>query len=80
MRRRIEGDQMNEIPGTTPRPSATFSDDINSEIRRAAATGIYDFRDGGAKRKVPHFYTHCFWGLRCRAIRWKGAAKNVRHQ
>ena len=41
------------IPRTTPRQSATFTQDVNSEIRRAAATGIYDIRGGGAKRKRP---------------------------
>jgi glutamate synthase domain-containing protein 2 len=45
-----------------PRQSATFSNDINSEIRRAAATGIYDIRGGGAKRKVPHFDDLLFLG------------------
>src|SRR3972149_3419351 len=42
-------------PPTTPRKSATFDDYTLSEIRRAAITGIYDIRGGGAKRKVPHF-------------------------
>ncbi len=42
-------------PVTTPRKSATFDDYTLSEIRRAAATGIYDIRGGGAKRRVPHF-------------------------
>ena len=32
---------------TTPRKSWTFDDYTNSEIRRAAATGIYDIRGGG---------------------------------
>ena len=41
------------IPRTVPQKSATFTDTINAEIRRAAATGIYDIRGGGAKRKVP---------------------------
>ncbi len=31
---------------TTPRKSATFDDYTLSEIRRAAATGIYDIRGG----------------------------------
>ena len=44
-----------KIPHTTPRMSATFTNDINSDIRRAAATGIYDIRGGGAKRRVPQF-------------------------
>ena len=38
---------------THPRKSATFDDYILSEIRRAAATGIYDIRGGGAKRTLP---------------------------
>ncbi|QIE43677.1 FMN-binding glutamate synthase family protein (plasmid) [Rhodobacteraceae bacterium SC52] len=49
-------------PRTEPRQSATFSNDINAEIRRAAATGIYDIRGGGAKRKVPHFDDLLFLG------------------
>src|SRR5476651_2367168 len=40
---------------TPPRKSATFDDTVLAEIRRAAATGIYDIRGGGAKRKLPHF-------------------------
>ncbi|ORE96369.1 glutamate synthase large subunit 2 protein [Stappia sp. 22II-S9-Z10] len=40
---------------TPPQFSATFDDYTQAEIRRAAATGIYDIRGGGAKRKVPHF-------------------------
>ncbi|WP_206019282.1 FMN-binding glutamate synthase family protein [Roseovarius spongiae] len=50
------------IPRTTPRQSATFSRDVNSDIRRAAATGIYDIRGGGAKRRVPHFDDLLFLG------------------
>ncbi|MBS0238742.1 MAG: FMN-binding glutamate synthase family protein [Proteobacteria bacterium] len=42
-------------PTTIPRPSAAFDDYTLSEIRRAAATGIYDIRGGGAKRRVPNF-------------------------
>jgi len=38
---------------TYPRKSATFDDYTLSEIRRAAATGIYDIRGGGAKRPLP---------------------------
>mgnify|MGYP001264410996 CR=1 FL=1 len=47
---------------TTPRSSATFDDYTLSEIRRAASTGIYDIRGGGAKRKVPHFDDLVFLG------------------
>jgi len=42
-------------PRTTPRKSWTFDDYTLSEIRRAAATGIYDIRGGGSKRRLPHF-------------------------
>ena len=49
-------------PRTMPIQSATFSGLVNAEIRRAAATGIYDIRGGGAKRKVPHFDDLLFLG------------------
>jgi len=45
-----------------PRKSATFDDYTLSEIRRAAATGIYDIRGGGAKRRVPNFDDLLFLG------------------
>lgn len=47
---------------TVPRKSATFDDYALSEIRRAAATGIYDIRGGGAKRRLPHFDDLLFLG------------------
>jgi methylamine---glutamate N-methyltransferase subunit C len=47
---------------TPPRKSATFDDLSISEIRRAAATGIYDIRGAGAKRKLPHFDDLLFLG------------------
>ena len=50
------------IPQTAPIQSATFTNPINAEIRRAAATGIYDIRGGGAKRRVPHFDDLLFLG------------------
>lgn len=50
------------IPRTLPKKSATFDDHTLSEIRRAAATGIYDIRGGGAKRAVPHFDDLLFLG------------------
>jgi glutamate synthase domain-containing protein 2 len=53
---------MDKTPNTMPRQSWTFSNETNSEIRRAAATGIYDIRGGGAKRKVPHFDDLLFLG------------------
>ncbi len=49
-------------PHTVPIKSANFSDATNAEIRRAAATGIYDIRGGGAKRLVPHFDDLLFLG------------------
>ena len=51
-----------KIPKTKPIFSATFTPEVNSEIRRAAATGIYDIRGGGAKRKIPHFDDLLFLG------------------
>ncbi len=51
-----------KAPRTVPRKSATFDDYTISEIRRAAATGIYDIRGGGAKRRVPSFDDLVFLG------------------
>ena len=42
--------------------SQIFTDTTNAEIRRAAKTGIYDIRGGGAKRRVPHFDDLLFLG------------------
>ncbi|WP_126976392.1 FMN-binding glutamate synthase family protein [Frigidibacter oleivorans] len=53
---------MDRTPMTDPRQSWTFSREVNAEIRRAAATGIYDIRGGGAKRRVPHFDDLLFLG------------------
>ncbi|HJP33063.1 MAG TPA: FMN-binding glutamate synthase family protein [Candidatus Latescibacteria bacterium] len=50
------------IPDTVPRKSATFDDYTLSEIRRAAATGIYDIRGGGTKRRLPNFDDLVFLG------------------
>ena len=44
------------------RISATFDRPAIEEIQRAARTGIYDIRGGGAKRKVPHFDDLLFLG------------------
>lgn len=51
-----------EAPRTTPRASSTFDAYAISEIERAAATGIYDIRGAGAKRRVPHFDDLLFLG------------------
>ena len=55
-------DDHSGAPRTVPIQSATFSNPVNAEIRRAAATGIYDIRGGGAKRKLPHFDDLLFLG------------------
>ena len=47
---------------TVPRKSWTFDDYTNSEIRRAAETGIYDIRGGGSKKRLPHFDDLLFLG------------------
>ena len=47
---------------TKPRQSWTFDEYTNSEIRRAAETGIYDIRGGASKRKLPHFDDLLFLG------------------
>ncbi|MEM9060668.1 MAG: glutamate synthase-related protein, partial [Pseudomonadota bacterium] len=51
-----------KAPRTTPRQAASFDEYTVSEIRRAAATGIYDIRGGGAKRRVPNFDDLVFLG------------------
>jgi methylamine---glutamate N-methyltransferase subunit C len=53
---------MDETPRTPPRFSATFGPHVLAEIRRAAATGIYDIRGAGAKRRLPHFDDLLFLG------------------
>ena len=53
---------MNDKIKTHPRISATFDEYTNSEIRRAAETGIYDIRGGGSKRRLPHFDDLLFLG------------------
>ena len=49
-------------PRTPPRQSATFDRYVIAEIHRAAATGIYDIRGAGTKRKLPHFDDLLFLG------------------
>jgi len=53
---------MTDQPNTAPRKSHTFDDYTLSEIRRAAATGIYDIRGSGSKRHLPHFDDLLFLG------------------
>ena len=56
----MEGDP--RLLRTPPRPSATFDEYAIGQIRRAAATGLYDIRGGGAKRPLPHFDDLLFLG------------------
>ncbi|MBB2190785.1 FMN-binding glutamate synthase family protein [Gluconacetobacter azotocaptans] len=51
-----------DVTKTFPRYSATFDEFTISQIQRAAATGIYDIRGGGTKRKLPHFDDLLFLG------------------
>ena len=67
-------------PPTTPRKSATFDDYTLSEIRRAAATGIYDIRGAGAKRKLPHFDDLLFLGASISRYPLEGYRETLRHQ
>lgn len=53
---------MDQTPKTHPVQPWTFDGYTNSYIRRAAATGIYDIRGGGSKRRVPHFDDLLFLG------------------
>src|SRR3984957_8508949 len=53
---------MDATPRTPPRFSANFDPATLAEIRRAAATGIYDIRGAGTKRKLPHFDDLLFLG------------------
>ena len=53
---------MKKKSDTHPRTSYTFDAYTNSEIRRAAETGIYDIRGGGSKRNLPNFDDLLFLG------------------
>jgi len=44
------------------RESATFDRTVIADIQRAAATGVYDIRGWGAKRRLPHFDDLLFLG------------------
>ena len=66
-------------PHTPPRKSATFDDYTLAEIRRAAATGIYDIRGGGAKRKLPHFDDLLFLGASISRYPLEGYRENCEH-
>jgi len=62
---------------TEPRFSSTFDRYTISEIQRAAATGIYDIRGGGAKRKLPNFDDLLFLGASISRYRWRDTGKNA---
>ena len=68
------------VPRTTPRKSATFDDYTLSEIRRAAATGIYDIRGGGAKRRIPHFDDLLFLGASISPLPARRLSRTLRHR
>jgi len=53
---------MSRSSKTFPRKSYTFDEYTNSEIRRAAETGIYDIRGGGSKKRLPNFDDLLFLG------------------
>ncbi len=65
-------------PRTTPRKSWTFDDYTLSEIRRAAATGIYDIRGGGSKRRLPHFDDLVLLGASMSALSAGGLPREMR--
>ena len=73
-------DHKTNKPRTIPIQSATFSGSVNAEIRRAAATGIYDIRGGGAKRKVPHFDDLLFLGASMSRYPLEGYREKMRDQ
>ncbi|MEM9603539.1 MAG: FMN-binding glutamate synthase family protein [Pseudomonadota bacterium] len=64
---------MDHTPRTHPVKPWTFDDYINSYIRRAAATGVYDIRGGGAKRRIPHFDDLLFLGSALTRFPFEGA-------
>lgn len=51
-----------DLPARGLRESATFDRVTIAAIQRAAATGIYDIRGGGAKRALPHLDDLVFLG------------------
>ena len=65
---------------TAPRYSATFDEYSISEIRRAAATGIYDIRGFGAKRKLPHFDDLFFLGASISRYPLEGYREQLRDE
>ena len=62
---------------TPAKKSVIFNDDVNAEIRRAAATGIYSIRGGGTKRALPHFDDLVFLALLCRDTLLRATGSSV---
>jgi hypothetical protein len=77
-----DDDRMSDaiFPAPLPIQSATFSNAVNAEIRRAAATGIYDIRGGGAKRRVPHFDDLLFLGASVSPLSAGRLPRDLRHE
>lgn len=67
-------------PPTTPRKSATFDDYTLSEIRRAAATGIYDIRAPAPSASCRISTTYCSSAPRSRVTRSKAIASAATHR
>ena len=65
---------------TPPRRSATFDENAIAEIQRAAATGIYDIRGVGAKRKLPHFDDLLFLGASISRYPLEGYREKCAHR
>ena len=65
---------------TPPRASATFDEFSLAEIRRAAATGIYDIRGFGAKRRLPHFDDLLFLGRFGQPLSAGRLSRKMRHR
>ena len=62
---------------TVPRKSWTFDDYTNSEIRRAAETGIYDIRGGGSKKDYLILMIYFFLVPLCRDTLWRVIGRNA---
>ena len=68
---------MSEKFKTVPRKSWTFDDYTNSEIRRAAETGIYDIRGGGSKKDYLILMIYYFYERLCLDTHSRVIERNV---
>jgi len=57
--------------------SASFDRQVIHYIQRAPATGLYEIRGLGAKRRLPHFDDLVFWARRCHVTRSRATARNA---